>query len=437
MNSLGKIILTASFSFFGFVLIGQADLSTMMCKHLPQSSLYNPANLPNYRFGITLPSVYFGATSSSVTIQDIIDNKDGSWINQLNPNNYLGTDVNVETIGLYFGTKKLKFGLHHAVRSSGIIDYPKNLADLVWFGNSKFVGKTMEVGPKIDFNSYHEIGFAASYNLGKLTIGGRVKYLSGIGNVSTKNSQLSLYTSDDIYQLKLVSDYSLNNSGSVSYYSIDSLKFNSEQLNFKKIFGKNTGISFDLGANLDLTEKLQIGVGLNDIGGSINWKDNAKNLSSKGTFEYNGIELKNILYSDSTNNFDHVLDSVKKTFNFVETNATYRSKIASRYFATAQYKFSKSLSFNGILFLESLSSKTVTSFAIGANYNIFSWLNVGANYAAKQNAAFNIGLNTTIKIGPVQLFALTDNILSIANPYNSKSASGRVGLNILIGKLED
>ena len=437
MSIFGKLIWAVSFSFFSLQLMAQADLSTMMCKQLPQSALFNPANLPNYRFAVTLPSLYFGATSSSVSIQDIINNKNGSWINNLSANNSLGTDLNIETVGIYFGSKKLKFGIHHAIRSSGNIEYPKNLADLIWFGNSKFIGKTMELGPKIDFNSFHELGLAAAYNFGKLTIGGRVKYLSGIGNISTKNNQLSLFTSDDIYQLKLTSDFALNSSGTVNYYSIDSLTFDSKQLSFNKLFGKNSGLAFDLGANYDVTSKLQIGVGIHDLGGSINWKDNVQNLNSKGTFEYNGLELKNILYSDSTNNFDHVLDSVKKAFNLVQTNTSYKSSISTRYFATAQYKVSNSLSLNGILFFESLAAKTVTSFAIGGNYNLFSWLNIGANYAAKQNSAFNIGLNTTLKIGPVQIFALTDNILAIANPYNSRNASGRIGVNVLIGKLEN
>ncbi len=415
---------------------GQSDLSTILSGHLAQSSLYNPANLPSQKFVLSLPSVYFGAGSSGVAIQDILDNQNGSWINNLALNNTLNTEINVETLGLYFGSKKWKFGFHHAVRSTGNLDYSKDLAELVWFGNSKFIGKTIEIGPKIDFTSFHELGFAAAYSFANVTVGGRVKYLSGIGNASTERSKLSLETSDDIYQLKLTSDYLLNTSGAISYYALDSINFNGDQLSFNKLFGKNNGISFDLGVTLNLTKKLQMSLAVQDLGAKINWKDNVTNLSTQGVSAYNGLVLKDIIYSDSTTNFEHVLDSVQKAFNFVSSQNAYSSQLSARYMATASYKLTKSLSLNGLLFMQTLPTKTLRSFAIGAQYDLFSWLNIGANYAVKNHAPFNIGINATIKLGPVQVFALTDNVATIFAPYQSKSASGRIGLNIVLGKTD-
>ena len=418
------------------MVYGQSDLSTILCGHLAQSSLYNPARLPGEKFVLTLPSVYFGAGSSGVAIQDILDNQNGSWINNLSSNNTLNTEVNIETIGLYFGSKKWKFGLHHSVRSTGNLDYSKDLAELVWFGNSKFIGKTIDIGPKIDFTSFHELGLAAAYSFGKLTVGGRIKYLSWIGNASTERSALQLETSDDIYQLKLTSDYLLNTSGAISYYALDSIQFNGNQLSFNKLFGKNNGISFDLGATFDITPKLEISVAAQDLGAKIRWKDEVTNLSTKGVSTYNGIELKDLIYSDTTTNFENVLDSVQKAFNLVSSQNSYSSTLPSRYFVTANFKVTKALSINGLLFFQSFASKTISSFAVGAQYNLFSWLNVGANYAVKQNTPFNIGVNATLKLGPVQLFALTDNIATIFNPYQSKSASGRIGLNVVLGKAD-
>ena len=74
---------------------GQSDLSTILSGHLAQSSLYNPANLPSQKFVLSLPSIYFGAGSSGVAIQDILDNQNGSWINNLALNNTLNTEINV------------------------------------------------------------------------------------------------------------------------------------------------------------------------------------------------------------------------------------------------------------------------------------------------------------------------------------------------------
>ena len=59
-------------------------------------------------------------------------------------------------------------------------------------------------GLGLNFNSYMEYSAGYSQKIGKrLTIGSRVKTLSGIANVKTRKSVLGLTTNEDTYALTL------------------------------------------------------------------------------------------------------------------------------------------------------------------------------------------------------------------------------------------
>ena len=62
---------------------------------------------------------------------------------------------------------------------------------------------------------------------------------------------------------------------------------------------------------------------------------------------------------------------------------------------------------------------------------LLSWLNLGASYAFRSETFDNLGINATVKVGPVQVFSVTDNIISALRPKDSHSANVRVGLNLL------
>ena len=62
------------------------------------------------------------------------------------------------------------------------------------------------------------------------------------------------------------------------------------------------------------------------------------------------------------------------------------------------------------------------------------FLRLGAIYAYRHDKFDNLGLNAVVKLGPVQLVAATDNILTAIQLYDSNSANMRVGLNLLFGK---
>ena len=111
------------------------------------------------------------------------------------------------------------------------------------------------------------------------SIGGRIKYLNGIGNLSTSNSNLFLTTDDDIYQLSLNADYQINASSLLLYNGLDAPEeiVQLGGLGLDQVFTSNRGLAFDLGVHLKFDD-LDIALSVLDIG-QITWEENVRNYS--------------------------------------------------------------------------------------------------------------------------------------------------------------
>jgi hypothetical protein len=76
------------------------------------------------------------------------------------------------------------------------------------------------------------------------------------------------------------------------------------------------------------------------------------------------------------------------------------------------------------------------AYALGTTWEALKWLTLGATYAIKdENDSYdNLGLNLALRLGPVQIFGVTDNVVALATLGDSKNFSARAGLALLIGK---
>ena len=73
-----------------------------------------------------------------------------------------------------------------------------------------------------------------------------------------------------------------------------------------------------------------------------------------------------------------------------------------------------------------------TGFALNTTYKFMKSLQLGSTWNL-QNGNYNSwGLHTILQLGSFQLYGVTDNIISAFQPYNSKNANSRIGLNITL-----
>ena len=403
-----------------------------------QTSKTNPAYIGEKKIQIGLPNLHLNYYNTAGTfnnlIVDYIDGKDqlsvGETLNDLSEaGNILRGGVEINTFEIGYKLGDLRFGLSHAQKVDLFLDYPQTLAKLFLEGNGQYIGQTIDLGHQMNLTAYNEFALSAAMNLSKLTVGAKLKYLTGIANASVDNNALTLFTDSDIYQLTLTSDYTLNTSTIVNSNDLSSFRLGFGSFGSDNLFTKNNGIAVDLGVVYQFNEKLKLSASVIDLG-AINWTDNINNYSSKGSSTYEGFEFSQFS-NDGDISFSNALDTLEEVFNFSETQNEYATTLPTKVYLSATYDMNEMWELGGLFFTEIYQGKAFPMIALSGRAKITDKISVGGIYSARENNFFNLGLNFAVRIGPVQFYGASDNVLGILDPYKSANVNLRTGLNLL------
>jgi len=425
------------------------ELTLQLVPDLFQNVKTNPALVPDERLVVALPGIYGsyfhtpGSIASLFNVNDNIGQLDVSaLLTNLESTNTLKINLELETVRVHFRVNdKLSLNLGHAIKSNSYLKYADKLPQVFWEGNSQFIGQEVAFGPDQQSFAYNEIGLGAAYKVGKLTLGAKAKWLTGIGDVSTDRTDASLYTDDDIYQLKLTTDYRINSSTFSDVLLFDTLSgYDVEYgfddvLSFKNFTTENTGLAFDLGLDFEVSNKLSISASIIDWG-KINWTKSVTNYHSNGTSNFDGLDFSNVL-SGGDISFSSVVDSIENIFKFEETNNSYSTALAPKIYVNARYQVSDALMVGGLFYNEFYRGETFSAVALSAQAKFMERFSVGASYSVRNKTYDNVGLSATAKLGPVQLYVVTDNVIAAIQPYESKNVNLRVGLNLVLGSSDE
>lgn len=429
---------------FTTTALAQEDLATHFMRHTWQASRTNPAFFPDYKFVAGLPGVYNTLLVTNVTYGDLIaTNLEGQQvlnidqaIDKLGADNVLRNNLDIETISLGFRLGKAALSLGHTLRFNAFMNYPKTMPQLIWQGNAQFIGQEVDFGPDVDLYGYQEFALGLAVDITpNFTVGGRAKLLAGVGSISSERAGLRLRTDSDIYQLELNADYYVNSAGSLKYDGFDELTvaFDYGRFDADKLLTGNTGFAFDLGVRLRLGEKLELAASALDIG-RINWEEDVTNYSLNGAFEYKGLDLAQNIFEDTVT-AGSILDTLREIYQVESASIAYSTTLPARYYLSGMYRLNGKWSFGGLFYLENYREEVNTAIAVGSNMNVLPFLNVGATYAFRSERLDNLGLNATVQLGPAQIMAATDNIITAFRPEDSHSANLRLGLNVLLGRV--
>ncbi len=421
-------------------LTAQEELGTHLLRGIWQANKTNPALLPEGKFVIGLPGIYNNLNITNITYNDLfVEDANGELvldidnaISKLDTDNRIRENLEVETISLAMRFGNLMLSAGHSVKFNAFLNYPKTLPQLIWQGNAQFLGQSVNFGSDLQLFGYNEFFVGAAVNVTRnLTIGGRAKWLSGFGDVSTDRTRLNLLTEEEAYQLTLDADFRANSTGSIDYNGFRDFTVNYDFGNFEgnQLFNQNNGLAFDLGAHLRLG-RLDLAASILDLGGTINWKENVQNFSLNGIFPYQGLDVAQDILNDAES-LGNAIDTLLATYDFVETSNAYDTDLPLRYYLSGSYQLNNTWRIGGMFYNENYRGETFTAAAIGGNVQLASWLNVGATYAFRSEKFDNLGVNTNMQFGPVQLITMTDNLLSALRPKDANSTNVRVGLNLV------
>ncbi len=434
------LLLTGCLLLSVFSSTAQDELSLHFMPNNLAASRTNPSLLPESNLVIGLPNVGFNLYHSSGNFNDIFkDNPNGgldvdfgSWIAQLSPENELITSLEIETVGFFLRKGKIGIQLNHEFKYHSSFLYPDTYIKLIGEGNAQYIGEKVDIGPDLQQDIYHSIALGLSYQLNdKINLSVRPKILLGIGNTMTTKKEAFIETSDEYYQTTITTDYQLNSTG-ILQYNVDGFNFDFESLS--NGFSSNTGFALDLGVQFKPIEKLTVNLSWIDGLAKINWKDNARIYESRGTKLYEGVKIdfSDILQGDSLN-LTNAIDTLNfdNLFNFTSQDGEYSSDLPSRIYLSAAFQVTDKYSLHGLFYNENFSGNNRQAYSLGVQAQLHKMINIGVNYAYRFDSATNIGLNTTFKVGPVQLFAATDNIIHVFQPFAADNVNGRVGLNLV------
>jgi len=416
----------------------QDNLTQYNMKSLAENLYLNPGRMPETNVNINLPvisSISFGYSNSGFAVSDLISPKPGTdslefntanMITNLGTDNLMSVTLNTQIFGFGFRAKQNYYSFNARLRNDVNFSYSKDAINFLVNGNNAFLGQQANLSLKLNATSYTEyaFGFAHITKDEKLTYGGRLKFLSGIANINTKNANLGIYTDPNTYAITATPNFLINSS------SIDT----GSNKNSIGIFGQNIGFGIDLGASYKINEKLSVSGSLIDFG-FINWNSNVSNYQTKSSitnFTFGGFNI-NKIGSSIQPYMDTLTDSLKHTFDPAKTTNSYKTGIGSKIYLGANYALAKGLDAGLLLFGKFVNDKLYTAFSLSLNEELSNILNASASFSLV-NKTSNVGLGVSLNLLPIQIYLVSDNIFAITKVDEVKNTNFHFGINLAIGK---
>lgn len=423
-----RLYLILGFLLYTAIAIGQ-DISLVHLNGFMPATTLNPAAPLQKTVNISLANLSIFGGTNGPSINDITSkNIEGQRYFDFNklPTNlddthdvFLDYDIRTLDVGIKFGSFSLLAG--HGFRSSSNIKYTKDLIQLLAFGNANFIGKNLNLGPIIDVMSFNELYLGGQKTLGNFTLGLKAKLLFGASSISTESAQMQLFTDPEYYQLDFKNDYIIRSSSLLRYNSLDSITVNYSQFTFDNFFYNNRGLAFDLGVDFKVSDQLNVFASARDLG-SISWDFFPRKYASQGNFKFSGIDLVDYL-SDSTLS---VKDTLLDLINVTSSLENYSTTLNSTFTVGGTYTHNK-WKLNVLYQLQNRFGFRNHALAVSAVRKI-SILDLGLQYTILKNNFANVGIYSSIKLGPCLIYLSSDNVLGVFRPLDAKSASARMGL---------
>lgn len=459
-----RYISTALFTLCWLIAVlpvaAQRELGLAAMPQVLQAQETNPALMNDAKFTLALPSAYVHFANTGFTMRDaLLDSTDGKTyfainrvVSGLQNNDYMQIYGDVDAFRLSLRpTKRYQATLSAKMCNHLHIFYPAEAMKFAILGNADRLNESVNIAPRFETSTYFQAALTQAFSNeeGNITYGFTVKYLNGLVNAGTDDahSKATIYTQDDslsTYQTLISADYVVHTSG---------LVINKEQDYYRNLLNQvrrvpsaaltgNHGAAIDFGLQAKLTEKLTFGLSLIDIG-AIRWKDNVASYSSNGYLLAEGININNILFSqgggvtrDSVN-MKAILDTLQRVFKFTKSNDAYNTWLPTRGYMTLQWQAAKVIRVGGIVGAEYYKRSMMPFYGINANLDLGKGFTLGAMYNYRDRQNVNLGANASLKVGPLQFFIYTDNVLTVFRPFDNKIANVRLGLNFRFGSYKN
>jgi hypothetical protein len=355
--------------------------------------------------------------------------------NELDESNRIEVNGNTLLFQLGIRAKKNYFSLSLNERVDGGIVYPRTLIQFLGTGTGDEPGKVFAFeNLGVQAHWYHELAFGYGRQISdRLSIGVRAKALSGIAGINIDDvsgafisdiDSLYIYTSPiNIY----TAGASLFENGGGDDIFSRATAFN------------NIGYAFDFGFNYEVINNLVISASINDLG-AINWENDTKLYKiNEVSYSFKGENFLDVV--DGNTNFDafsEIPDSLEVLYE-PETieNVSYRTPLTTKFYAGANYNLGEMHSFGALLYGDVFKGTFNPGFGLSYNLTLGHIWSIGVNASYRNKSFENFGVGTALTLGPIQIYALSENLMAFSQISEANYVDARVGLNLVFGKIRE
>ena len=415
-----------------------------LMNNIQQASYTNPAFRPRNNIHITLapifPSLQVGVNNSGFTYNQIVSqvetDEDGQKtldIGKLYRNTKVGKrsfanmNASLDLLAVSFRTGNARFSFNVTERFQARLGYSDALLQTAVEGNVP--GETINLdGYWLRGMHYREVGLGYNRKMledDKLVVGGRLKTLFGLGNVTTRRTNYRITTGNeaDLYALTMEADMLVQTSGLGALDEGDETYITNT---------KNFGMGVDLGATYQLNEELSFSGSIINVG-FINWKSDIANQRSEGSFHFDGVDNNDMLTGGGFEiDLTALTDSIADTFEVTEDSASYTTGLPTQMYLTGHYRLAPNTKASATIYTDYIGSFR-RGLSFGISQQVGRWLQAAATYSVQSRSFNNLGLGFTITTGPkgLQLYCVTDNVMAAFNPGSARVANLRTGINLV------
>jgi len=466
------ILLTISWLCLTGLLINHASaqqLNTLyFLENSPIRNYFNPAFQPLSGFYLGLPALgytFLELGNNSLTVKDVVYNKNGETILFLNPagdknkfynslhdKTWLNTTVqlNLLNFGFRSGNSYFSFGITEKV--DGNLSLPKDMFKLLLYGTPELENNIFnfkDLGGSV--SAYTEIALGYSKILNdQWSVGGKVKFLSGNANTSFTNERLTLNANTDQWLLNGKGSFKISSPAQVTIgEKLDSIEFTKPGSTSDWFKPSGMGAGFDIGFTYKPLQQLTVSAALTDIG-FIKWKSNIKKIGYDMNYTFDGlVKINNLDSVDMDAFLDTLSNAFKNSYTTQQVTSSYTTYTPAKLNIGAEYAFLNNKMSVGLFSRTIMGSNVDEEITTSFNLRPANWFNLALSYSFMKGKMSNIGAALGLRTGFIYWNLAADYIsfnnakldindnASVPIPYKSKGVNLGFSINFVFGNATD
>lgn len=429
-SKLSVVAFTFLFSLLTLPNFGQHNFVLYNNSQLPQANFQNPGQeiwMNGYLILPGLSGAHFDLFSEGPLLNQMGLRSEFKLENilseSLNAENGLSADAGSTILG--FGFKNKAGFFHFKLREHFVSDirYPKALFELVdnYYSETGISNQYPLAPLHINASHYRSFSLGYTHRFAKLSIGANIQYLQGIANMNINDQGLNVMY-DGAGKGYFVEGKLEALTTGLDMYS------NPKATNFIKGSG-NSGFAADLGGVIHFSPRFELSFAALNIG-KIFWNNHTARSSM--------MDETTVFVSKDSEEFSEELggyfEALFEDDVIFGNTVNYQTPLKQKYLLGAKYFVRPATNIGLLLHTDLYNGEPRFGGALSFNTQYKKHIGFSLAVSKYQNENFDVGTGINFNLGPVQIYALTDNLISLVTPESGHRIHGQAGINFIFGK---